>query len=591
MNPAHQHNPPDSDERASAASRAGSTLRRSAESHHQHHDAIETVAVSAEKKEPKVEAQTHEAEKAGDGCLNSTEAHGVEEQIEYPSGVRLALLTLGLCLVIFVVSLDNTIIATAIPTITTKFNSLDDVGWYGSSYLLTTTSLQPTFGKIYTYFNVKWTYLSALVLFEVGSVICATSRNSTTLIVGRAIAGAGASALFSGGNTIIGFSVPLRKMPIYIAMLSGMFGIASVVGPILGGVLTDRASWRWCFWINLPFGGAAFLAVLLFFKPPKRDVGNLTLRQKLEKIDILGALFLICGIICLLLALQDGGTEYPWSEAKVWGLLLGFGLQFVVFLGIQVYRGDDATIPPRVFIRQRSIFCGSVFTFFLSMALYTHIYFLPFYFQAVLGTSAEGSGIRSIPYLVSITTSSLIVGALITKIGYYVPFLWIGSAVFTVGAGLLFTLRVSTITAKWIGYQILAGFGAGAGFQVPYLAVQAVLSSQDMPTGNAIIMFSNALGGAIAISVAQNIFTNTLLSSIPKHTTGIDPDLVVDTGATHLRDVIPTDQLQGVLVAYTYALDRAFILPIAVAGSAFFTSLFVEWNTVKKKRLVNSTAA
>ena len=118
------------------------------------------------------------------------------------------------------------------------------------------------------------------------------------------------------------------------------------------------------------------------------------------------------------------------------------------------------------------------------MALYTHIYYLPFYFQAVLGTSAEGSGIRSIPYLVSITTSSLIVGALITKIGYYVPFLWIGSAIFTVGAGLLFTLRVSTSTGKWIGYQIMSGLGAGAGLQVPYLAVQAVLNSKDMPIGS-----------------------------------------------------------------------------------------------------------
>ena len=207
-------------------------------------------------------------------------------------------------------------------------------------------------------------------------------------------------------------------------------------------------------------------------------------KEKLARIDILGAIFLICGVVCLLLALQDGGTEYPWSRAKIWGCLLGFGLLIIVFIGIQWWRGDDATIPPRIFIRQRSVFCSSVFTCFLSMALYTHIYYLPFYFQAVLGTSAEGSGIRSIPYLVSITTSSLIVGALITKIGYYVPFLWIGSAIFTVGAGLLFTLRVSTSTGKWIGYQIMSGLGAGAGLQVPYLAVQAVLNSKDMPIGS-----------------------------------------------------------------------------------------------------------
>lgn len=164
-----------------------------------------------------------------------------EDESGYLSGFKLGILTLGLCLTTFVIALDNTIIATAIPNITTVFNSLGDVGWYGSSYLLTTTSLMPSFGKIYTYFDVKYTYLIALVIFEAGSVICAAATSSPMFIVGRAVAGAGAAALFSGGMNIIGFSVALRKRPIYIAALSSMFGIASVVGPILGGVFTDKA--------------------------------------------------------------------------------------------------------------------------------------------------------------------------------------------------------------------------------------------------------------------------------------------------------------------------------------------------------------
>lgn len=174
-----------------------------------------------------------------------------EDESKYVHGMQLVLLTAGLLLSVFVVALDNTIIATAIPKITTVFDSLNDVGWYGSAYLLTTTSLQPSFGKVYTYFDVKWVYLSSLVIFEAGSVLCAAATSSTMLIVGRAVAGAGAAALFSGSLTIIGYSVPIRRRAVYIASLSSMFGIASVIGPILGGAFTDKLTWRWCFWINL----------------------------------------------------------------------------------------------------------------------------------------------------------------------------------------------------------------------------------------------------------------------------------------------------------------------------------------------------
>lgn len=170
------------------------------------------------------------------------EGPGEDDETKYLKPLQLYLLTLGLALSTFVIALDNTIIATAIPRITTVFNSLDDVGWYGSSYLLTTTSLQPSFGKIYTYFNIKWTYIIALFIFEVGSVLCAAAVNSRMLIIGRAVAGVGAAGIFSGGMTIVGYSVPLRKRPIYIGLLSSMFGVASVVGPILGGALTDRTS-------------------------------------------------------------------------------------------------------------------------------------------------------------------------------------------------------------------------------------------------------------------------------------------------------------------------------------------------------------
>lgn len=296
-------------------------------------DSKEDVGARGEKIVAADKVEEKDGESAGDA---------VDEQNDdskYPGGGKLAILTFGLCMATFVVALDNTIIATAIPRITTVFDSLNDVGWYGSSYLLTTTSLQPSFGKVYTYFNIKWTYLCALLIFELGSIICAAAKNSVMLIVGRAIAGAGAAALFSGGMTIVGYSVALRKRALYISLLSSMFGISSVVGPLLGGVLTDRATWRWCFWINLPFGGVALLTVFFFFKNPERPHTGMTFKEKINQIDLGGAFLLICGIVCLLLALQWGGTTYPWHDSKIWGCILGFGLIIAAFIALQFKLG------------------------------------------------------------------------------------------------------------------------------------------------------------------------------------------------------------------------------------------------------------
>jgi len=194
----------------------------------------------------------------------------------------------------------------------------------------------------------------------------------------------------------------------------------------------------------------------------------LTVKQKILEIDLLGALFLICAIVCLLLALQWGGTEYPWKNSKVWGCLLGFGLLIIVFIAQQFRRGDRATIPPRIF-GQKTVLFASLYSCFLSMGLYVgfenlfqlrmtdqvkaHIFYLPFYFQAVKGTTAEESGIRTIPYLGSIILSSILVGAAITMLGWYKPFMIFGGAIFTVGAGMIYTLAVDSSTGEWVGYR------------------------------------------------------------------------------------------------------------------------------------------
>ncbi|KAF2686572.1 MFS general substrate transporter [Lentithecium fluviatile CBS 122367] len=515
---------------------------------------------------------------------DATAEDEVEDESKYLSGAKLIILSIGLCLTTFVIALDNTIIATAIPKITSVFNSLDDVAWYGSSYLLTTCSLQPSFGKVYTYFDVKWTYIAALLIFEVGSIICAAATSSPMFIIGRAVAGAGAAALFSGGMTIIGYSVALRKRPIYIAALSSMFGIASVVGPILGGALTDRVSWRWCFWINLPFGAVSIAVVVFFFANPEREYSHMTVKARIKEIDLVGALFLICAVVSLLLALQWGGTTYPWKNSKVWGTLLSFGLLIIVFIGIQIRQKERATIPVRVF-KQRTVLVSCIFSALLSMALFVHLFYLPFYFQASKGTTAEESGIRTIAYLVSITIASIIVGGFITVIGYYAPFMWIGSAIFTVGCGMLYTLKVDSSPGKWIGYQILAGLGCGASVQIPFIAVQVVTTTKDMPTANALVFFFNSLGGAISLAIAQNVFINGLAREVPKYAPAVDPRIVIGAGATYVRNVVPAEYLPGVLEAYTAAIVGAFMIAIIVGGLAVVISFGMEWKSVKGKKV------
>ncbi|KAK3946264.1 major facilitator superfamily domain-containing protein [Diplogelasinospora grovesii] len=491
-----------------------------------------------------------------------------------------ALLTAALSLATFTIGLDNTIIATAIPNITSSFDSLGDVGWYGSAYLLTLMALQPTFGKIYTYFDVKWTYLGALVIFEAGSVICAAAPSSPVFIVGRAVAGVGGAGLASGGNNIVALVVPIDKRATYLAFLTSTFGIAAVVGPLLGGVFTDRLTWRWCFWINLPFGAVAFAAVALIFRIPReRRHTTLTLREKIGKLDLPSAFFFIPSIVCLLLALQWGGVDYPWSDSRVWGCLLGFVLILACFIGAQIYRGDEATIPPRI-MKQRTIYTSTAFIAFLFTGIYAHFYYLPFYFQVAQGTSAVDSGIRNLPYIIGFTLFAVGVGIAITTVGSYAPFAWVGASIFTVGAGLLHTLRVDSGSGAWIGYQVLAGVGSGMAVQVPFIAVQCVVRQDEIPIGNALVGFFNSLGSGVSVSVAQNIFLNSLEKGL-EGISGIDPAAVIRAGATGVRLVTPPELLPAVLEAYNEAIMTTFIWSIAAGGVALLCSLFIERRSVK----------
>lgn len=231
---------------------------------------------------------------------------------EYPTGLKLYLVILSLCLAVFLVALDQTIIAPALGAITGEYGSVKDIGWYGSSYLLTSTALQPLYGKIYRIFDIKYSFLGAVLIFELGSLASAAAPSSTVFIIGRAIAGMGSAGLFSGSIVILSYSLPLRKRPFMFGMFGCMWGIASVAGPLLGGVFTDHLTWRWCFYINLPIGGVAMTVIFFFLRIARvNNPDNLSFSARIVELDLVGAVVLMPAIIMLLLALQWGGAQYP----------------------------------------------------------------------------------------------------------------------------------------------------------------------------------------------------------------------------------------------------------------------------------------
>ncbi|KAH8695149.1 putative efflux pump antibiotic resistance protein [Talaromyces proteolyticus] len=507
---------------------------------------------------------------------------------------------LALYLAIFLVALDRTIITTATPRITDTFNSLGDIGWYGSAYLLTCCSFQLVFGRVYTFYSPKWVFLAAILLFEIGSAVSGAAPSSTVFIVGRAIAGIGASGLSSGVIVIMVHMAPLHKRPMYTGILGGVFGIASIIAPMMGGAFTDNVSWRWCFYINLPIGAVTIAIVALVLKLPEASNKQLSTGERLQKLDPIGTSLFLPGMVCLLLALQWGGTTYAWSNGRVIALLVIAGVLLLAFIGVQHWKKDDGTVPPRIFLR-RSIVAGFWYSLMLNGSMMVILYYIPIWFQAVKDASSVKSGIMTLPMVIGLVVGSIVAGAGVTNSGYYTPFMIVGSILLSIGSGLMTTFTTSTGHPQWIGFQACFGLGIGFGMQQPGAAAQTVLAPQDVSTGVSLIFFAQYFGGALWISVANNVFSNRLTESISSTVHGIDAGRIVNVGATALRSVVSPDQLPAVLKAYNGAIIDAFYVAVACACATALGSLAMEWKSMKpegggggrwsKKENVNKEAA
>lgn len=438
---------------------------------------------------------------------------------------------------------------------------------------MTVAAFQATWGKAYKYFPLKTTFLITIFIFELGSLICAVAKSSTTLIVGRAIAGMGGAGIASGAYTILAFSAPPKQTAALTGLLGAVYAIASVVGPVLGGVFTDNLSWRWCFYINLPIGGGAAALIVFFFQTPKAaKPQQASLFEKFLQMDLLGTFVLMAAFVCLILALQWGGTTKSWGSADVIGVLIGFGLIIAVFIGIEIWLDDRALIVPRL-MKHKTLAFLAIFQTFNSGVFLMFLYYLPIYFQVVSGVTAAQSGVRNLPYILGISLMTIVSGITITVTGHFVPLLVLGGLLATIGSGMLYTLDVGSPSRDWIGYQALAGIGFGLGIQIAIIVSQAIVKKSDLSSVTAIMIFFQTIAGAIFVSTAQSLFANSLIQSVPKYVPDLNPALVVATGATELRSTFPAKDLPGLIRAFMEGLKDAYILGIALAGVAFLASL------------------
>ncbi|KAL8650813.1 MAG: hypothetical protein Q9210_003611 [Variospora velana] len=482
----------------------------------------------------------------------------------YPALLKRSIIITALCLGTLLDAIDITIIGVAVPTISTEFNALDDVGWYGSAYLISLTALQPVFGVIYKFFDPKTVYLASVLVFEAGSIMSAAAPNSPVFILGRAVTGCGGAGLLQGALCIVALSVPIEKRPLYLSIVVSSFGAAACFGPVMGGALTDRASWRWCFWVNVPVGVVIALIILFFLH--LEGVSNverkLPLLRKLRHLDPVGVCLLIASVCCLVLSLQWGGFTEPWRSPKIIGLLIGSALIGIAFFVYEWKIGDNAMLPLRVF-GQRSVLIGCLYGCFLQMINDTDTYYIPFYFQATQGASAISSGAKFISLVLPEIVAIVVTGAIVSKIGHYVPFMIGGACIAALGTGLLTRITLGTPTVQWATY---------------------LSSARKMFLSETALLFFAASSAAIAVSVGQSTFLNGLLRETPRLVPNLTAYEIVTAGATNLQK-LTTDRetLRQLQIVYAKAVVNTLWLPVAAASAATICACGMEWKKVTAK--------
>ncbi|KAI1270277.1 major facilitator superfamily domain-containing protein [Xylariaceae sp. FL1019] len=522
-----------------------------------------------------------------EGIEEETQAADISGDIDPAdevTGVKLLLIHTSMCLCTFLVGLDFNVIATAVPVITVEFDSAQDIGWYGAAFMLALCASQPLAGKTYTIFPKKTVYLMYMFLFEVGSLVCALAPTSNALIVGRAVAGLGASGVFAGALTLLTTIIPLHKRAIWTGTCASTFALASIVGPILGGALTQRVSWRWCFWINLPIGGAG--SVIFFFLVHLRTAKteNQPLRKKFASLDFIGFLLIAGAFTQLLLVLQWGGLVHAWSSSVEIGLFVGAGVVLVLFVLWQLRRGEDALIPPRIFTvnRNPALICAAAF--FVAGPFQNVIYWLPVWFQAVLGASPTQSGINYFPTVIADVLAAFIGSGIVMAVGWWNPFLLLAEAFVSLGAGLLSTVEPGISSGHWIGYQIFGGIGYSLAINISHLGMQSSLPQDLVPIGASTLLAIISTSCAVFNAVGQTVFQTQLQADLSRVVSPATVKQIIDAGVLNFDALVDTNDLPMVINAYSKAITSVFYIPASAPVISFGLVCGCRWYSSKSKK-------
>ncbi|MGH9055017.1 MAG: MDR family MFS transporter [Acidimicrobiales bacterium] len=482
---------------------------------------------------------------------------------------RVLIIFAGLILAILISALDQTVVATALPTIAGDLHGLNDLSWVITAYLLAATVTIPLYGKVGDLLGRKNVLMFSIVVFLIGSVLSGLSQSIVELIAFRAVQGLGAGGIMIGAQAIIGEIISARDRGRYMSIMMPMIGVATVIGPLLGGFLTQHASWRWIFYINIPIGGAALTVIQLGLRLPRWP--------RKPVIDYSGTALLAGGVTCIVLLTSLGGTTWAWLSGPIGALALGA----VVLLGAFVWverRVPEPVMPLHLFRNPIFVVCTGL-GFAVGFAMIGAVSYLPTFLQLVGGASATNSGLLLLPLVAGMMASAIVTGQLISKTGRYKVFPILGTAAAAIGMYLLSTMGPNTSSATSSEYMVVLGLGLGLVMPVLTLVVQNSVGFVDLGVATSGVNFFRQIGGSIGVALAGTIFATrlahqlatqlppTLAKQAASHASGITPQAL-----RHL----PPKLHHGFIDAFAHSVPPIFLYFTPVLVAAFAVAWFLE---------------